>query len=64
MAHLPDLGRLTHARKDTLILALWAQAQELLAANADLTRRIIEKVSRNDPCPCGSGKKFKKCCAA
>lgn len=21
-----------------------------------------EKVSRNDPCPCGSGKKFKKCC--
>jgi hypothetical protein len=21
------------------------------------------KTSRNDPCPCGSGKKFKKCCA-
>jgi SEC-C motif domain protein len=21
------------------------------------------KVSRNDPCPCGSGKKFKKCCS-
>ena len=21
-----------------------------------------EKVGRNDPCPCGSGKKFKKCC--
>ncbi|MBC8391880.1 MAG: SEC-C domain-containing protein, partial [Deltaproteobacteria bacterium] len=20
------------------------------------------KVGRNDPCPCGSGKKFKKCC--
>ncbi|MGB0715243.1 MAG: SEC-C metal-binding domain-containing protein [Phycisphaerae bacterium] len=20
------------------------------------------KVERNDPCPCGSGKKFKKCC--
>jgi uncharacterized protein len=20
------------------------------------------KVKRNDPCPCGSGKKFKKCC--
>nr|WP_239575317.1 SEC-C metal-binding domain-containing protein [Geomicrobium sediminis] len=20
------------------------------------------KVVRNDPCPCGSGKKFKKCC--
>lgn len=21
------------------------------------------KISRNDPCPCGSGKKYKKCCA-
>ncbi|MEA3436938.1 MAG: SEC-C metal-binding domain-containing protein [Thermodesulfobacteriota bacterium] len=21
-----------------------------------------EKIGRNDPCPCGSGKKFKKCC--
>lgn len=24
--------------------------------------RESPKVSRNDPCPCGSGKKFKKCC--
>lgn len=24
-------------------------------------RRSAEKVGRNDPCPCGSGKKFKKC---
>jgi SWIM/SEC-C metal-binding protein len=23
---------------------------------------ISEKVNRNSPCPCGSGKKFKKCC--
>jgi preprotein translocase subunit SecA len=23
--------------------------------------RSQEKVGRNDPCPCGSGKKFKKC---
>ena len=22
----------------------------------------MEKVGRNDACPCGSGKKFKKCC--
>ena len=21
-----------------------------------------QKVGRNDPCPCGSGRKFKKCC--
>jgi len=25
-------------------------------------RRESPKVGRNDPCPCGSGKKFKKCC--
>ncbi|MFC1601558.1 preprotein translocase subunit SecA [Candidatus Sumerlaeota bacterium] len=25
-------------------------------------RRQSEKVGRNQPCPCGSGKKFKKCC--
>jgi hypothetical protein len=25
-------------------------------------RREEPKVGRNDPCPCGSGKKFKKCC--
>ena len=23
----------------------------------------MSKPSRNDPCPCGSGKKYKKCCA-
>ncbi len=26
-------------------------------------RKEAKKVGRNDPCPCGSGKKFKKCCA-
>ena len=25
-------------------------------------KRASEKVGRNDPCPCGSGKKYKKCC--
>jgi preprotein translocase subunit SecA len=25
-------------------------------------RRSVPKVGRNDPCPCGSGKKFKNCC--
>ena len=24
--------------------------------------RTTPKVGRNDPCPCGSGKKYKKCC--
>jgi len=26
--------------------------------------RVVQKVGRNDPCPCGSGKKYKKCCGA
>ncbi len=24
----------------------------------------MTKIGRNDPCPCGSGKKYKKCCEA
>lgn len=28
------------------------------------TPRRVQKVGRNEPCPCGSGKKFKKCCGA
>lgn len=37
------------------------------AAQARVTatlRRAGDKIGRNDPCPCGSGKKFKKCCGA
>jgi preprotein translocase subunit SecA len=30
-------------------------------ANKPAQRRTGEKVGRNDPCPCGSGKKYKKC---
>jgi uncharacterized protein YecA (UPF0149 family) len=28
----------------------------------DPKRNPFRNVGRNDPCPCGSGKKFKKCC--
>jgi preprotein translocase subunit SecA len=50
----------------------WAHAVEsrgdLPAAHASSpeARRPVStggpKVGRNDPCPCGSGKKYKKCC--
>jgi preprotein translocase subunit SecA len=30
-------------------------------ASQPVQRRTGEKVGRNDPCPCGSGKKYKKC---
>jgi preprotein translocase subunit SecA len=34
----------------------------LEAAVAVSVARKTQKVGRNDPCPCGSGKKYKKCC--
>jgi preprotein translocase subunit SecA len=33
------------------------------AVNLEPIRNLGGKVGRNDPCPCGSGKKFKNCCA-
>jgi uncharacterized protein len=30
--------------------------------SATTFRRNVPKIGRNDPCPCGSGKKFKQCC--
>jgi uncharacterized protein len=30
--------------------------------NVTTFRRTLPKIGRNDPCPCGSGRKFKQCC--
>jgi preprotein translocase subunit SecA len=38
-----------------------AQPQEEAATNVKTIVRNVPRVGRNDPCPCGSGKKFKKC---
>jgi len=42
------------------------EAQRLLGTepllNAATFRRTTPKIGRNDPCPCGSGNKFKQCC--
>jgi SEC-C motif domain protein len=32
--------------------------------NPKAETRTVEKIGRNAPCPCGSGKKYKKCCGA
>jgi uncharacterized protein len=34
------------------------------AMRVETVRRIEPKVGRNDPCPCGSGRKFKNCCGS
>jgi preprotein translocase subunit SecA len=49
-----------------------SHAQQEQAANTPVgqpsapatVRRTQPKVGRNDPCPCGSGKKYKRCCGA
>ena len=37
------------------------QASKLNLANSQMSAVNGQKVGRNDPCPCGNGKKFKKC---
>ncbi|HEX4856758.1 MAG TPA: SEC-C metal-binding domain-containing protein, partial [Limnobacter sp.] len=36
-------------------------AEPDVAATGMAPRRVSDKVGRNDPCPCGSGKKYKQC---
>jgi preprotein translocase subunit SecA len=43
------------------------QARMAGAGDMQTVQQVVrsgEKVGRNDPCPCGSGKKYKKCCGA
>ena len=46
--------------------AIAAQYEERFRADGSVRGQTVVKklaaVGRNDPCPCGSGKKFKKCC--
>jgi len=41
----------------------WAYFGQL-SPKGQTVRREQPKTGRNDPCPCGSGKKYKKCCGA
>ncbi|MCQ2384824.1 MAG: preprotein translocase subunit SecA [Paludibacteraceae bacterium] len=41
-----------------------AQAQDTRAQQKTAPIRAEKTVGRNDPCPCGSGKKYKNCCGA
>ena len=48
-------GELARRRPPANVMA-WMRQRELAAA--------IAAAGRNDPCPCGSGRKLKKCCGA
>jgi uncharacterized protein YecA (UPF0149 family) len=56
---LRDFGRRTRSVDDL-------QAEEEMLKKAEKVKPIQggEQPGRNDPCPCGSGKKYKKCCGA
>ena len=43
-----------------------AETKKRLTLEQKNARTVVkgEKIGRNDPCPCGSGKKYKKCCGA
>ena len=53
-----DILRRCRKRRATLLRLYARVAADLRQAPAALG----PKAGRNDPCPCGSGKKFKKCC--
>ena len=59
MDRLPDLSSLSHAEKDALIHALWAQAQALTARVAELEARpgLPRKTPNNSSLPPSQGQK-------
>ncbi len=57
---LKEGGRWYYSRKHSSVEPERKEAPA--AASGKPFVREQAKVGRNDPCPCGSGKKFKKCC--
>jgi len=55
---------LQYSRPDTTFTQPPANAPQAETPGAHRPVRVIAQPGRNDPCPCGSGKKYKKCCGA
>lgn len=58
---------LLHIRKENVVVHREQVAKPITASHGEEIaktpkKRETAKVGRNDPCPCGSGKKYKKCC--
>jgi uncharacterized protein YecA (UPF0149 family) len=60
MMHENVLGMALDTLPD-LIQALYCIREEQ-PRDSGMFRHLQKKLGRNDPCPCGSGKKYKKCC--
>ncbi len=54
-------GRITERKQSTENIGLSTRAPQTSADGKVQTVRVENKVGRNDPCPCGSGKKYKNC---
>ncbi len=54
-----EIRRREMAKQQTAALAAVGGEQE---KPRPIVKKAAEKVGRNDPCPCGSGKKYKNCC--
>jgi len=55
-------ARLAKERREAISLPKRALQFNRPSAPTGTITRDKKKVGRNDPCPCGSGKKYKKCC--
>jgi len=53
-------GLLEHRRQAPLDF-VYDKPTNILTSGGTL-RRAVAKIGRNEPCPCGSGKKYKQCC--
>jgi hypothetical protein len=63
LAYLQTAGRLGGGREmGTTLKALRAKYAEVAAGKPKPLKNPGSKLGRNDPCPCGSGEKYKKCC--
>ncbi len=58
----PEVQGLKQAGADRQVQEQVANQPVGRPAQPTTVRRTQPKVGRNDPCPCGSGKKYKKCC--
>jgi len=64
LAYLEAEGRLGGGRVlGAFVNALAGQYLEEASGKVKPVVRAGSKIGRNDPCPCGSGKKYKKCCS-
>ena len=62
-ALLPDADRWTRPFLEVARAPLLEGLDDDDAAPTTTRRRAVQRVGRNEPCPCGSGKKYKRCCA-